>query len=87
MVCFSTQEAADNVDVMVGECKSRLLARHALSSHPTTMSVDFKAAVEQEIARLQVIHPTPEDVPGCMRLLDDFLSCHGTPAHISCDWS
>ena len=44
------------------------------------MSLDFETVVEQEVKRLQVIHPTPEDIPGCMRLLDDFLSCHGTPS-------
>ncbi|KAH8119640.1 hypothetical protein DFH11DRAFT_1566191 [Phellopilus nigrolimitatus] len=40
------------------------------------MSVDFRTAVEQETRRLQVIHPTPEQIPGCMSLLDDFLSCN-----------
>lgn len=41
------------------------------------MSLDFKTAVEQEVERLRVLHPTPEDIPGCMKLLDDFLSCNG----------
>lgn len=39
--------------------------------------VDFKSAVEQETQRLETIHPTPDDIPGCMTLLDDFLSCNG----------
>lgn len=43
--------------------------------------VDFKSVVEQEKRRLEVLHPTPEEVPGCMKLLDDFLSCHGTFFH------
>lgn len=41
------------------------------------MSLDFETVVEQEVKRLQVIHPTPEEIPGCIKLLDDFLSCHG----------
>jgi len=32
--------------------------------------------VKQEQARLRVVHPTTEDIPGCMTLLDDFLSCN-----------
>lgn len=43
------------------------------------MSLDFETVVEQEVKRLQVIHPTPEEIPGCIKLLDDFLSCHGAP--------
>lgn len=44
---------------------------------PLIMSLDFETVVEQEVKRLQVIHPTPEEIPGCIKLLDDFLSCHG----------
>jgi len=40
------------------------------------MTTTFDGLVEEEVRRLQVIHPTPDDIPGCMRLLDDFLSCH-----------
>ncbi|KAL5528043.1 hypothetical protein ACEPAF_7179 [Sanghuangporus sanghuang] len=40
------------------------------------MSSNFQTAVEQETRRLQVIHPTPDDIPGCMRVFDDFLSCN-----------
>lgn len=44
----------------------------------TTMSATtFESVVEEEVRRLEVVHPTPDDIPGCMRLLDDFLSCHG----------
>lgn len=39
--------------------------------------ISFKAAVEQEIRRLEAIHPTSNDIPGCMSILDDFLSCNG----------
>ncbi|PAV20292.1 hypothetical protein PNOK_0291900 [Pyrrhoderma noxium] len=38
--------------------------------------ISFKTAVEQEIRRLEAIHPTPNDIPGCMSILDDFLSCN-----------
>jgi hypothetical protein len=36
----------------------------------------FEATVQQEEARLRVLHPTPDDVPGCMSMLDDFLACN-----------
>ncbi len=41
------------------------------------MPLDFKQAVEQEIERLEKLHPTPEDIPGCMKLIDEFLTCNG----------
>ncbi|KAI0063558.1 hypothetical protein BV25DRAFT_1824103 [Artomyces pyxidatus] len=44
-----------------------------MSPDPTEL---FKAAVQQEEDRLRVLHPTPEDVPGCMTLFDEFLSCN-----------
>ena len=37
---------------------------------------DFEETVKEEEARLRVVHSTAEDVPGCMTLLDDFLSCN-----------
>jgi len=40
-------------------------------------SPDLKTAVIQEEAYLRLVHPTPEEVPGCMSLFDDFLSCNG----------
>jgi hypothetical protein len=36
----------------------------------------FKTAVSQEEARLGQLHPTPEDIPTCMSVFDDFLSCN-----------
>lgn len=33
--------------------------------------------VKQEEEYLRKVHPTPEDVPGCMKLFDDFLLCNG----------
>ncbi|KAJ3485166.1 hypothetical protein NLI96_g5152 [Meripilus lineatus] len=36
----------------------------------------FNVAVQQEEARLRELHPTPEDIPGCMKMFDDFLLCH-----------
>jgi hypothetical protein len=41
-------------------------------------SVDFETATKQEEARLQKLHPTSEDIPGCLKLFDTFLSCNGT---------
>ncbi len=45
---------------------------------PSMSTTTFEKVIEEEVRRLKVIHPTPDDVPGCMRLLDEFLSCHGT---------
>jgi ferritin-like protein len=36
----------------------------------------FEAVVAQEEALLRRIHPTAEDVPGCMTQLDGFLACN-----------
>ena len=33
--------------------------------------------VKQEEEYLRKVHPNPEDVPGCMKLFDDFLMCNG----------
>ncbi|EPQ57628.1 hypothetical protein GLOTRDRAFT_74533 [Gloeophyllum trabeum ATCC 11539] len=41
-------------------------------------TVDFATAVAQEEAYLQKLHPTPDDIPGCMKIFDDFLSCNIT---------
>jgi hypothetical protein len=42
-------------------------------------SIDFDTAVKQEEARLQKLHPTPDDISGCMSMFDKFLSCNGMP--------
>jgi len=39
--------------------------------------LDFATAVAQEEARLRVLHPGPEDIPGCISVFDDYLSCNG----------
>ncbi|KZT24244.1 hypothetical protein NEOLEDRAFT_1135404 [Neolentinus lepideus HHB14362 ss-1] len=44
--------------------------------------VDSQTAVAQEEAYLQKVHPTPEDIPKCMTLFDEFLSCSGTKNQI-----
>ncbi|PCH34915.1 hypothetical protein WOLCODRAFT_106741 [Wolfiporia cocos MD-104 SS10] len=36
----------------------------------------FETAVKQEEEYLRAVHPAPEDIPGCMKLFDDFLSCN-----------
>ncbi|KAI0374469.1 hypothetical protein BV20DRAFT_961638 [Pilatotrama ljubarskyi] len=32
--------------------------------------------IRQEEEYLRKVHPTPEDIPGCMKLFDDFLLCN-----------
>jgi Protein of unknown function (DUF3128) len=39
----------------------------------------FRTVVAQEEARLHQLHPTFEDIPSCMTVFDDFLSCNSTP--------
>ena len=41
-----------------------------------TDSIVFETAVSQEEARLRQLHPTTEDIPSCMTVFDDFLSCN-----------
>ena len=41
------------------------------------MSVDFDTAVKQELSYLSAVHPTPDDIPGCLSLLDEFFRCNG----------
>jgi hypothetical protein len=45
----------------------------------------FLATVQQEDARLRREYPTPEDIPGCISLLDTFLLCNGARAAPSAD--
>ncbi|KAH7929874.1 hypothetical protein BV22DRAFT_1001928 [Leucogyrophana mollusca] len=42
----------------------------------------FQAAVKQEEAYLQKVHPTADDIPGCMSLFDDFLLCNVLGAQV-----
>ena len=39
-------------------------------------SVDLETAIKQEEDYLRKVHPTTDDVPGCMTLFDEFLKCH-----------
>ncbi|KAF9244935.1 hypothetical protein BU15DRAFT_85774 [Melanogaster broomeanus] len=39
-------------------------------------SVDLQTAVRQEEEYLRRVHPTVDDIPGCMSLLDGYLLCH-----------
>ncbi len=41
-----------------------------------TDSIAYETAVSQEEVRLRQIHPTIEDIPSCMGVFDDFLSCN-----------
>lgn len=45
-------------------------------------NIAFETAVSQEETRLRQLHPTTEDVPSCMSLFDDFLSCNSTLAFL-----
>ena len=40
--------------------------------------LDFNVVVRQEEAYLRLVHPTPDDIPGCLSLFDTYLSCNGT---------
>ncbi|KIJ40981.1 hypothetical protein M422DRAFT_780619 [Sphaerobolus stellatus SS14] len=40
------------------------------------MPLDFNTAVQQEVAYISAIHPKPEDIPGCLSILDDFMRCN-----------
>ncbi|KAI8995403.1 hypothetical protein BD414DRAFT_479427 [Trametes punicea] len=42
---------------------------------PTGERLD-EEIVRQEEVYLRKVHPTPEDIPGCMKLFDDFLLCN-----------
>jgi hypothetical protein len=41
-----------------------------------TDGIAFETAVSQEETRLRQLHPTTEDIPSCMNVFDDFLSCN-----------
>ena len=43
----------------------------------------FKAVVSQEETRLRQLHPTPEDIPTCMSVFDDFLSCNSMSSSLT----
>ncbi|KIJ18919.1 hypothetical protein PAXINDRAFT_161261 [Paxillus involutus ATCC 200175] len=45
-------------------------------------SVDFQTAVKQEEEYLRRVHPTVDDIPGCMSLFDGFLLCHVLNAQV-----
>lgn len=62
----------------IPEGESMADSRVLLAVHPDPemSGRDSEETVKQEEARLRVVHPTTEDIPGCMSLLDDFLSCN-----------
>ena len=47
-------------------------------------SLDFETAVKQEEAYLRKVHPTPDDIPGCVKMFDDFLLCNGECTKVLC---
>ncbi|KAJ7593709.1 hypothetical protein C8J56DRAFT_819894 [Mycena floridula] len=38
--------------------------------------VDITKLVEQEAAYLRKVHPTPDDIPSCISLLENYWQCH-----------
>ncbi|KAG1862568.1 hypothetical protein DFJ58DRAFT_775804 [Suillus subalutaceus] len=46
-------------------------------------SVDLETAIKQEEEYLRKVHPTVDDVPGCMTLFDEFLQCHSIYGQMS----
>ncbi|KAF9052191.1 hypothetical protein BDZ89DRAFT_420834 [Hymenopellis radicata] len=44
--------------------------------------VDFKTAVEQEAARLRLVHPTPDDIPTCINMAELVTSCHAIRSQV-----
>ena len=54
---------------------------------PTKSMANVEEIVKQEEARLHNLHPTTNDVPGCMKLFDDFLLCHGKFIRFDSDYS
>ncbi|KZT01983.1 uncharacterized protein LAESUDRAFT_686017 [Laetiporus sulphureus 93-53] len=45
-------------------------------------NIDFETAVKQEEDYLRALHPTADDIPGCMKLFDDYLLCHNMKAQL-----
>ncbi len=47
----------------------------------------YEDAVEQEVERLQKLHPTTDDIPSCMKLLETYVHCNSTLSSIAafCD--
>ncbi|KIK67330.1 hypothetical protein GYMLUDRAFT_37425 [Collybiopsis luxurians FD-317 M1] len=43
---------------------------------------EFEKVVQQEQAYLRLVHPTPEETPTCINLLDTFLSCHAIRSQV-----
>ena len=84
----------DNLSLGTFRCHDSLLqvtygdeACNVLQLWSARMTVDAELnpeLVRQEEERLRKLHPTPEDIPGCMKLFDDFLLCNGSYSP-SCD--
>jgi hypothetical protein len=49
----------------------------------TGHSKNFDKLVHEEQARLASLHPTPNDVPGCLTLFDTFMQCYGSLNNLS----
>ncbi|KAK0430865.1 hypothetical protein EV421DRAFT_1721090 [Armillaria borealis] len=44
--------------------------------------VNFATAVKQEAAYLRLVHPTPDDIPSCFRLMELAMGCHGIRSQV-----
>ncbi|KAG7445576.1 uncharacterized protein BT62DRAFT_896358 [Guyanagaster necrorhizus] len=44
--------------------------------------VDFATAVKQEATYLRLVHPTPDDIPSCFRLMELAMGCHGIRSQV-----
>ena len=81
-LCRSNAPTADSTQLWVVD---RYSSPGDLS--PTESMANVEAIVKQEEARLHNLHPTTNDVPGCMKLFDDFLLCHGKSIRFDSDYS
>ncbi len=63
---------------MVRERNNIYVAVLFLSPSAMSTGVDFATAVKQEAAYLRLVHPTPDDIPSCFRLMELAMGCHGT---------
>lgn len=48
----------------------------------------YDDAVKQEVERLKNLHPTIDDIPSCLKLLETFTHCNSKPLSIAiCDFT
>jgi hypothetical protein len=57
--------------------------RYKNLSKASMSNTAFDKIVKEEIARLQLLHPTPDDIPGCISTFDEYLACNGEKGRFS----